>query len=255
MAYEIRTLGFAEILDMGFQLLRDHFVLLVVPAAVVYVPLALASAAVTPEAANRPEDLLGALGVVFALSLATLLAMPVVVAAITHAIGESYLGRSVTVGESFRVGLGMLLPLLGTWLLAGLAILGGFLLLVVPGIYLVLAFLLLTQVMVLERTFGTSALGRSRELMRGHMLRGFGILFVGGLLASFLTYGVQVGLGWIPLVGPLGAGLAQAVSFAYTSSLGVILYFDIRCRKEAFDLEHLSRLVEARTGPEALPGT
>jgi len=30
----------------------------------------------------------------------------------------------------------------------------------------------------------------------------------------------------------------------------VVMYFDIRCRKEAFDLEHLASLVDAR-GAEA----
>ena len=31
----------------------------------------------------------------------------------------------------------------------------------------------------------------------------------------------------------------------------VLLYFDIRCRKEAFDLEHLSQLVAGSEAPPA----
>jgi hypothetical protein len=85
--------------------------------------------------------------------------------------------------------------------------------------------------------------------MSGHLLRGFGIMLVGALLVGLLSSGIELGLGWIPLVGPIATGLAQALGFAYTSTLGVLLYFDIRCRKEAFDLEHLSHLVEARTHP------
>jgi hypothetical protein len=34
--------------------------------------------------------------------------------------------------------------------------------------------------------------------------------------------------------------LVQAVLTAYMSAALVVLYFDIRCRKEAFDLEHLA---------------
>jgi hypothetical protein len=246
VAYEIRAMSFAEILDLGLRLLRDHFTLLVGPALVVYVPLAWVAARVSGEAAARPADLMSEVLLALAFAGVALLATPLLVAAITHAIGESYLGRPTGVGESVRVGLSLILPLVGTWLLASLAILGGTLLLVIPGLYLMLAFLLVAPVMVLERVFGTRALGRSRDLMRGHNLRGFGILFVGSLLASFLGWGVEAGLGWIPVLGPVSAGVVQAASFAYTSCLSVLLYFDIRCRKEAFELDHLARLVEAR---------
>jgi hypothetical protein len=252
MAYEIRELSFGEILDRGFRLLRDHVVLLGAPAAAIYVPISLVMSLLGPEAAASPEDLAPVLASFALLILLSAIAVPILSAAITHAIGESYLGRPVTIGEALHAGLEVLLPLIGTWILAYLAILGGFLLLIVPGIYLTLAFLLATQVMVLERRFGVGALGRSRELMRGHMLRGFGILLVGTLLVSLLSSGIEIGLGWIPLFGPLAVGLAQGLGFAYTSTLGVLLYFDIRCRKEAFDLEHLSQLVEARTQP--VPG-
>ncbi len=249
MAYEIRELSFGEILDRGFRLVRDHVVLLGAPAAVIYVPMSLVLSMLTPETPTAPEDLMpvaASFGVLFALSL---VAVPVLWASITYAIGESYLGREVTIGEALHAGVDVFLPLIGTWILAYLAILGGFLLLIIPGIYLTLAFLLVMQVMVLERRFGVRALGRSRELMGGHMLRGFGILLVGALIVSLLTSGIELGVGWIPVIGPIATGLAQALGFAYTSTLGVLLYFDIRCRKEAFDLEHLSRLVEARSQP------
>jgi hypothetical protein len=249
MAYEIRELSFGEILDRGFRLVRDHIVLLGAPAAAIYVPVSLVLTVLTPETPTAPADLLPFAASFAALILLSLVVVPVLWASVTYAIGESYLGRSVTIAEALRAGVDVLLPLIGTWILAYLAILGGFLLLILPGIYLTLAFMLITQVMVLERRFGVRALGRSRELMSGHMLRGFGILLVGTLLVGLLSSGIELGLGWIPVLGPIASGIAQALGFAYTSTLGVLLYFDIRCRKEAFDLEHLSRLVEARTHP------
>lgn len=243
MSYEIRAMSFGEILDAGFRLLRDHALLLVGIAAVVYLPLALVSAFVGVADPLTVSPLTIAVTVVLMVVL-VIVAMPIITAGITHALGELYLGRPVTLSDSLQAGLAILLPLMGTWILAGLAVLGGVLLLIVPGIYLALAFMLLTQVMVLENVFGTRALGRSRELMRGHMLRGFGVLFVGAVLISMLQWGIELGIGWIPVLGPLGSGLAQAAGVAYTSAVAVVLYFDIRCRNEAFDLEHLSRLVE-----------
>jgi hypothetical protein len=45
-------------------------------------------------------------------------------------------------------------------------------------------------------------------------------------------------------------GLAVAAGASYGSAVLTLLYFDIRCRREAFDLEHLARLV-ARETPAA----
>jgi hypothetical protein len=51
---------------------------------------------------------------------------------------------------------------------------------------------------------------------------------------------------FMPLLGAVIEGFAQAISTAYGTVVIVLLYFDARCRKEAFDLEHLAQLVEAR---------
>jgi hypothetical protein len=241
MSYEIHAMSFTEILDAAFRVVRDHAVLLVGIAATVYVPLAILGAlAGRPGPDGRP-----ALGWLLVLmGIASLLGAPVAFAAATHAVGELYLGRRTTIGQSLRVGTSILAPLLGTALLYYLAVGVGLLLLLVPGLYLGLCWLLVWQVMVLERRFGTAALRRSRELMRGHLLRGFGVVLVGGLVVGVLSTVLGLVFGAVPLLGPLGSGLANAVGFAYTTTVGVLLYFDIRCRREAFDLEHLARLVE-----------
>jgi hypothetical protein len=82
--------------------------------------------------------------------------------------------------------------------------------------------------------------------MRGNMLRGFGVLFLGFVIASLMSGVVHAALGFAgsSLLTAVGSGLAQAVSGAFTGAIGVILYFDVRCRQESFDLEHLARLVE-----------
>lgn len=246
MSYEIRAMSFGEILDTGFRLVRNHFALFIGIGATLYVPLAFAGYAINQSmglAAGSPEAAMKAGLAAMGLGLVMAALSPIATAAITHAIAESYLGRRASFGEALRVALSILLPLMGTFLLYLLAVMGGFLVLVIPGIYLMLAFMLVTQIMVIERRFGTRALGRSRALMKGHLLRGFGIFLVAFLLMSVLQTGVDLVLRPLPLVHAVGSGLIQAVGFAFYSSLGVLLYFDIRCRDEAFDLEHLSRVV------------
>ena len=253
MRYEIRAMSFGEILDTGFRLVRDRFVLLVGLSAVMYMPLALMSTylKVHPAALQSPGGV--AVGMTFGLmGLAILVLSPIVTTAITLTVGETYLGRQASFGGSLRTGLSMMMPLMGTSLLFTLGILIGFLLLVIPGIYLFLAWILTWQVAVLERRFGFNAMRRSRELMRGNLLRGFGILFVGALIAGVLSGVLQLALNYIPVVGPIASGFAQAVAGAYTSTVAVLLYFDIRCRKEALDVEHLANLVQAaETGAPA----
>jgi hypothetical protein len=251
MRYDVRAMSFAEILDTGFRLMRDHFVLLVGISAALYVPVALFQSAVESFAQGPDPGSLALTGLLGVLIFAGV--SPLVNVAITFALGEVYLGREVTIGDAFRKGLGILVPVLGTSLLAGLAVLGATLLLILPGIWVGLGLVLLSQVMVLEHRFGTEALRRSFELMKGQRLRAFGIALVVVILSAVLGFGVQLALGFIPIVGPIGSGLVSAVTSAYMAAVWMALYFDIRCRTEAFEIEQLARLVETGAGASARP--
>jgi hypothetical protein len=252
MGYEIRAMSFAEIMDTGFRIVRQNFGLIIGIAASLYVPVAILGALVAPEPVPgvgpwTGAGLAGRLGFLIGLGLYAVIVSPIVSAAITFAIGEIYVGRSATVGQSLRVGASMLLPIAGTSILVGIAVMMGMVLLVIPGVYLFLCFLLVWQVMVLERRYGFAAMGRSRELMRGSLLRGLGITLAGAIIVSVVGGAIGLVAGQVPVLGPIGQGVARAAGVAYTSAVAVVLYFDIRCRKEAFDLEHLARLV---AGPE-----
>lgn len=246
MDYQIRAMSFGEILDMGFRIIRNHFVLLVGLQAIVVVPTRLVADFINRGAAG--SDPIAVLAGLLPVFLALLLLQPIIMAAITHAIGENYLSRSVTFGGALRFALSIVLPLVGTWILSSLVVLVGFALLIIPGLILVLAFAVLTPVMVTEQIFGLKALERSYELMKGHKLRALGLLFVTGILSTSLTAGVDLVAGFIPFVGSIVAGIVQGAANAFGAAALVVLYFDIRCRKEAFDLEHLARQVESGDG-------
>jgi uncharacterized protein (DUF697 family) len=280
MRYEIRAMSFGEILDMGFRLLRDHFVLIVGLGATVNVPLEILQA----WASGGLFAHAGVTGRIVAAVLAVAgfaIVAPVVGAAVTFALGEAYLERRPTMGDALRRAFAIILPLTRTMLLVWLAVLAPpaltvvlagvvrfvsprpalltaplvgvplVILALVVMIYLFLGFLLVTQVVVLEQRFGRAALRRSRALMRDNLLRGTGIMLLAMIFAFVLGGLMQLALHYIPLVGPVASGLTEAVTTAYTSAVLVVLYFDIRCRKEAFDLEHLARLVAAGAEPIA----
>ena len=83
-----------------------------------------------------------------------------------------------------------ILPLLVAGLLAGLAIAIGFVLFIVPGLFLLTIWAVIGPVIVIERTRALDAFGRSRELVRGHGWTVFAFLprfleiFVGGTIAQ-----------------------------------------------------------------------
>jgi len=248
MAYEIREMAFAEVLDGAFRLLRDHFVLLVGTSAITLVPVQLGLILV-------PSVTLTGAGVIGIGALLLLVISPFIRALQAFVIGELYLGRSVSLGQAYRQILSIFFPLTGTILLSSLAIMGATLLLILPGIYFILAFVLINQVMVFERTFGAKALGRSRDLMQGNFLRAIGILFLEAVVSWTLSFGIDLALRFVPWpwLHALAAGVSASVASAFGATALVVLYFDIRCRKEAFDLEHLARLVESGHNLAAAP--
>src|SRR5262249_21770865 len=159
-----------------------------------------------------------------------------------------YLGRPPTMREALRRAFGILLPLTGTMLLLWLVMAGLGALFVVPALalrflaladraipllllgvalvavaYVGLGFMLATQVMVLEQAFGVAALRRSAGLMRGNLLRGGGVAFLGAIIVGVVSGVLQLALYFTPLVGPVGSGLAHAAATAYTSAVLVVL--------------------------------
>jgi len=250
MAYEVRAMGLGEIVDTSFRLVRDHFVPLVGMSAAVYFPFTFLMAAWQAQiqtavaAGGRidPGTLIAQAG---ALMLTMWVVMPIVSAAIAHAVGEAYLGRAVSVGDSLREALRIVLPLVGTAFLAGLITMVGVLLFVIPGIWFALGIMVLASINVMERVFGMTSIRRSLDLMKGQRGRGFLLSLLVAIVTGVLG-GVLGLIGAIsPWIGALMQGLASAVAGAFTGAVFIVFYFDLRCRKEAFDVEHLARLVQA----------
>jgi len=253
VAYEIQPMSLGEILDTGFRLLRDHFATLFGLAAVVYVPLGLLELMLSLEAADASGSPL-ALAVVGGLYLLVLsVGLPLIAAAITLALAAVYLGRPLPARAALRRSWAKVLPLAGTSLLAYIFIGFGMLLLVVPGIWLAFAYLVTSQVVVIEDLSGRAALRRSSELMKGWKGRGFLISLVAGVLQGVLVGGPAWALHAWPVVDALVGIVMSSLALAFLLAVTAAFYFDLRCRRDGFDLEHLARQVEQAGAPAAAP--
>jgi hypothetical protein len=242
-----RNLG--QILDTSFDVVRRHWGVLVGLAALLYLPIAFLEEAL-PEDPAQPPDV-DALWLLWVLAF-LIVALPIVLAAVTDACGDSHRGRATDAGRALRRGVELALPLSWTYLVMSLLAMAaiaplvvvfllwdslGFvrvpaaLLAAVLAIAILIRFSLLTQVVVLEGRSGPRALTRASRLIEGHVLRVSGIYVVGGLLMGLLGGAAGVALGALPVVGPVAVGLVQALAFAYTTAVGVVLYDDVRTRK------------------------
>jgi hypothetical protein len=180
--------------------------------------------------------------------------MPLCAAALVHNISASYLGEDLTAGQSYARAAPRLLPLLGTQMLSTLVILLGLILLVVPGVIFSLWFLVIAPVVILERKAVTSALGRSRELMRDNLGKGFMLGFVVGILSAILGFALGLLTSFVPWPHPTINAFVQTVLQALLLPIQtapwILLYYDLRIRKEAFDLQMLAETLSPVTTEE-----
>ncbi len=253
MKYQIKQLGLGGILDQAFSLIRNHFGLLFGIVAVTIIPLQI----VIGFLQNHIQETIKVGGdfqslLILQLVLSLLVAVPLaffVNAAVMYAVASLYLSQPTTIGACFRHAIKRLLPLIGTTFLMTLAIMGGMILLIIPGIIVAFWFSLSQHVTVLESTAGTAALTRSKALMKGN----FGTAFALGLLLYVIIFGLSIGAAMIPQVHAqiLAIAVVQGIVTLIAAATFVVFYFSCRCKAENFDLQVLADAVGVDNAGEA----
>jgi hypothetical protein len=210
--------------------------------------------------------------------LQALVVQPIATAAMARAVGDIYLDRPASLGGAyhavgqrlgsvvgvalFLLGFGILLFVVAVGLIVGAVYAfgsGGAALFVLVGpVAVFLAILMYTRwlfaapIVMLERVGAIAALRRSWQLVRGSTPRVFGITLLVGLITGILGAIVGALLSVVTgfgdenvrlLLGQLAAlvvaVLIQPISFIVV----VLLYYDVRIRKEAFDIEMLAATI------------
>lgn len=270
-ALRLRPLEIGDLLDETFRMYRRHFVLfagisvlLSIPAAALYGTAfgVLGALAQQTGTSSQPDlTLLFAMVPVFAFAfLLGIALLPFTFGAVTFAACESALGRPVTPGSIFRGVLRRYFPLLGYWLLfnpftgeiAALLCL----LPLILWLWVFVMWIAATPAMFVENIGLGQALGRSRILTQGRWWRTFlivllvGLVFIAVRLAlTAFTQVVQFGLDLLvsPLIAAAVAStLAQIVDALVNPILQiaiVLVYFDLRVRREALDLFQMAQQV------------
>ena len=267
----LRPLEIGDLLDETFRMYRRHFllfaaiaVILAIPSAALY-GLALAWFSTGLQATSDTSSVgpvLGFLGAIGAAGIVSFVFLPFSHSAIIYAASESAIGRPVTAGAVLMGVLRRYFPLLGYWVLfntltAEIALV----LCIAPFILWIWAFVMWVAVvpaMFVENIGLGAAIGRSRQLLQGRWWRTFLILFLTYVLYFVLS--IALG-GFINIAqGLLGLVVSEfiASAIALTSSqviaallapvaqiVFVLIYFDLRVRREALDLFQMASLLSS----------
>jgi hypothetical protein len=277
---DLRPLSLGEILDRTFSLYRKNFLLFAGITAIpqlLILALQLAAALFTPtrtvgtrvpveQLQASPASGLMAFGIVglIVAMIVYLVAYLFAQGGTVFAVSELYLGRKTTIGAALGRMRGQLGSLFGVILLNGLAVMGAFILLIIPGIYVACRLITCVPAALLEDLGPRSSLERSFSLTKDYAGRSFVIYllyFVLVYAAAFLftfPFGVAIGLSarnpeamrmWFAFshVGEFIAGVLVSPILTIATA---VFYYDLRVRKEAFDLQFMMN----PTGPIS-PGT
>jgi hypothetical protein len=254
-AAALRPRAIGEILSAAFQLYRRYWRTLLAIAAVVVVPLTLLQyvfghwvriqGEVTRNQVTSTSFWAAASASLLA-ALVGLLLYQVLTGAITRAIAAEVVGEDPSVEQSYRFGFVRVWSILLVSVLVGLAVVAGLILLIIPGIYIGVRLAVSIQALVVEGRRGTEAMRRSWDLVAGQWWHAFATLLVAALLT-----GVVNGLITAPFsasawfVQGVAAAVATVVTLPYGSLVGVLLYLDLRARKERLDLATLRADLQA----------
>jgi hypothetical protein len=190
-----------------------------------------------------------------------LLLQPIATAAIVHIVMREYLDKPATMGGALSFAMTRFPALLGTSILVGLVVIVGMVLCCLPGIYFLVTYAMVAQVVVLEKLSGSDAMNRSQKLISNYWWRVFGVLLITGAANQVTQVVLALGLeAVLPTHKIIPAGrnemfprqeliplnhvivttiqqLANILFATYTAVCTTLVYFDLRIRKEGFDLE------------------
>jgi hypothetical protein len=139
--------------------------------------------------------------------------------------------RDTSIAQLMRGALPVMGSLIAAGILSALGIVVGFILLVVPGLFLITIWAVIAPVIVIERTGVLAAFGRSRELVRGNGWPVFGSVVVAGLIAAIgglILGAIANGLSDGPLLRIVLGAIASTFTAPVAALVAAVLYFRLR---------------------------
>ena len=238
----------------GFRVWFRNPIFLVI-TAIVYAPFLIWAVVIV----NRDRPIADLQADLQSLGNASMLLVPLlnilVSSALVYGVVMELKGEHASPFRCLGTGLARFFPVLGVAILTILAIVGGLLLLIVPGLIVATMLYVTTEVAVLERPGVFGALARSRELTAGRRWEIFAVLFFLWLIDAGLSKGIELLMaqpaelsedGFRALVQRfIYIDLGRAVVVGSLSAvMSASAYYYLRLEKEGTGADELGRIFE-----------
>jgi hypothetical protein len=249
--------GLGEILSAAFDIYKENVANLLLIVAVIVVPLTfigafIAGVVFSPE--THTEEILGQtvevttrgfwtgwfVGLVVA--ALSIIIWTILEAALIRGAAQGSIGDPVDIDASYRWGFARFGSVLLVSVLVGLAVLGGLILFIIPGIIFGVMFAVSIPALVVENKRGTDAMSRSWNLVKGHFWHALLVIFVAAIIAGIVggiirAIGFAISDNWF--VDWIFQAISQIIVAPFSALVGVLLYLDLRARTEALSADRL----------------
>jgi hypothetical protein len=163
-----------------------------------FVPLALVVYLILGVVSLLLVLLLGWLGAIFG-ALASIVGYFWLQGALVEAVQDVRDGKQdLSIGETFKRVQPRLPALIVAGILAGIGIALGFLLVIVPGLFLLTIWSLIVPTIVIEGKSAGESFGRSRELVKGNGWSVFGVIVITIIAFFIANIAVAIATFWLP---------------------------------------------------------
>ncbi len=260
----LRPLAIGQILDAAIKLYSRNTLSMWKIVLAVIVPLAIieelvigaslpAGAFVHKGVLYTPSGQLStpALGTTVEIVLG-IIAPLLVNAALALFLVDAYVGKRLDWVRSLRAAGGRLRDLLWLTIVYTILVVIAFVLFIIPGIWLAVAWSVAIPALMFEHLGAVTALRRSFGLVRHRWWPTFAALLVAVLMLGIVVLvveaifsaversaGVSSPTLWLAING-LGTVLGNLITFPFIGAVVAVIYIDLRVRKEGLDLEQLA---------------
>jgi hypothetical protein len=239
MSTDLRARSASELVDAALALYRRDLLQYVMVTAIAYAPAIILQIVLQDAAAAQDTSRIIAMSPLYLVSFACFALSTGVVARMG---ADVYLGGRADVAGTVKAVLPRLITLIIATLILTFLYLVFTLLLLFPFFWIFATSFAVVPVIVLENKSALDAIGRSAALSKGRrwpvlgtLLLAFGIYFALSIGVMFL--GSATGSTLMPM---LLSSLYSIFAYPIVNLVVLLLYYDLRIRKEGFDLEHMA---------------
>jgi hypothetical protein len=260
----LAPMGIGEILDGAVKLYRANFKAIALVALVVMGPIQVISAVAVrsqlggtgvldmvndpslAEPGNTPFSNVGPTLLTLAFYAVGFLFTPIVAGAVAKAVATSYVGGSLTAGEVLRAAGRRWWQLIVASILVHICELFGMLGFCIGALFVMPLFVVVSPAIVVEELGPLEGIKRSWNLCTSRYMAVLGVAVLSGVITwlakqivavPFSIPAAFIGFRWGFLLVAVGGIVTEVFVAPISAIVATLVYFDLRIRREGFDLQ------------------